>query len=69
MNVVFESRWALVTCVVDERNDFYLLYADKATGEQCRSRRTWKGCESAKLAFESGELLPSRDWEPITSLT
>ncbi len=56
MKVVFESRIAIVTYIAGR-----LLYTDKTTAEQYRSRRTWKSFESAKAAYPQ---LASSDWEP-----
>jgi hypothetical protein len=65
MIVVFESKWALITCIAENGQGFRLLWTDKKSGEQARSRQTFKDCDSAKGAIERGELLPSRDWELV----
>jgi hypothetical protein len=56
MRVVFESKIAIVTYIAGR-----LLYTDKTTALQHRSRRTWKNFEIAKTAY--GELTSS-DWDP-----
>ncbi len=56
MKIVFENRIAIVTYIAGR-----LLYTDKTTGEQYRSRRTWTDFESAKIAYPQ---LASSDWQP-----
>ena len=65
MTIIFESKRALITCIEENGQGFRLLWTDKESGQQARSRQTWKDCTSAKRAIEQGKLLPNRDWEML----
>jgi hypothetical protein len=60
MKAVFESSTVIVTYFGGR-----LLHTHKFTAGQMRSRRQWTDFDSAKRAYDRGELLAGHDWEPL----